>query len=118
MKKLIVLLVLLIFVFGCTIPPTPKDTFKLGETFTIRESQTFSEEKNKFIVKAVSFSDSRCPADRDIVCACEGELGVNLEIGQPGENFEIYLGTVTKPKETFSSYEIELISIDFEKKKT
>ncbi len=118
MKKLFILLILLVFIFGCINSPEPiKDSFKLGETFTIKENQTLTEEKEKFIVKVVSFVDSRCPAE--VKCIWEGELGVDLLIVSSLGEQEIYLGATTVSKENFSlynSYEIELLSIDFETK--
>ena len=105
-EKIFVLLIFLVLVLGCIAPPNP-NTFKLGEKFSIKENQSFTEEKEKFTVKAVSFTDSRCP--ENVQCVWEGELGVNLLIVNKSGEQEIYLGTVTKLKETFFDvfYEIE-----------
>ncbi|MDO8554075.1 MAG: hypothetical protein Q7S22_04670 [Candidatus Micrarchaeota archaeon] len=86
-------------------------TFELDKSFTISENETLTNQAEDITIKAVSFTSSLCPAD--VICIWSGELGVNLEVN----NETVYLGDVTRKTVNVSSYQIDLLSIDYESKK-
>ena len=91
--------------------------FALGETLSVHEGEIYSDNSGiKFLVG--SFFNSRC--EEGMACVWEGELGIRIipEDGTSLNNpeFSIQLSEKTNPKQNFSLYTFELVSIDLEKK--
>ncbi len=135
--KMLAIGALLMMVLGCTQQPLVVDEgrpieadFQLGNVFTVKEGNYPGYQYNNNFsspirLKVLSFTDSRCP--NGVQCVWAGEVGLNLQVivfekTSDPKTFngpkikEMYLGETTKRKDTAFGYEIELVSIDFEKK--
>jgi len=120
MKKILILGLLIIFLFGCA--NQDKFEFSFNKEFTVTEGENYVLEDDSPIISItnVLFEDSRCPVDTNIKCVWAGEQGIRLSIksvvSSRIEPDEIYLGETTNPTESLYGFEFELISINADKK--
>lgn len=109
--KLLISGVLAIFalalLFGCTMG---QNSFTLGENFSAKEGNSYSDKNSGLNITIVLINDSRCPAN--VQCIWAGELGVSLLVRGQDFNQEINLGETTNPSAQAGTYTIKLVSVD------
>jgi putative hemolysin len=107
----------LILLVGCVSGPGGRAAdFTLGKTFTISQNMTYLERTEGLTLLITSFTDSRCPSG--VQCIWQGEVGVQLILTKLDTNnsSQVYLGEESIRKVNVLGYEVELISINFDKK--
>lgn len=125
MKKIIALLVISAFIFGCLEEKVYVDANRItyGEPQTYYEKESAINQglypeglnpKTYITVTLDSIADSRCK--EGVVCVWEGELGANLTIDLDGSKQQLYIGERTRDRADVNGYEIRLVSVDPQEK--
>lgn len=99
MQKIIVLVLLSLFLLGCT---QTQNSFSLNQPFEIKEGAIFTYQD--LSLEVISFTDSRCPSG--VVCIWQGELGVSLRVNDKN----IFLGELTN-KTTIIDFKGDALNI-------
>jgi hypothetical protein len=107
MKKLLLLIVPLVFLFSCH-DEYFSDKFEFEEDNEFKINQKYLSEENNLKIEITNIEDSRCPAD--VVCVWQGEALVEIELEET-QTFSTVLSTYDNQIDTLGNYSVELIDV-------